>query len=199
MTPADDAVLDKLKQKAPDALATFLEAHKPRLLGYIEKSLGVALRRKIEPADIVQEVCLQALRSLPDADFSQRDPLNWLCHLAEQRIIDAHRKLFGAQKRSAHREVGLDSGSDHTGDAGLMNLLAASMTSASQAFSRNEKQFRLLGALEALPAESREALRLRYGEGLPTRDIAKKLGKSDGAIRVLLTRSVKKLQELLGA
>ena len=182
MTPSDDPVLNGLRQKDPEALAAFLEANKARLLGYIERSLGVALRRKVEPADIVQEVCLQALRLLPAADFNQSEPLNWLCHLAEQRIIDAHRKLFGAQKRSAHREVALEPGSEHTGEQGLMNLLAASMTSASQAFSRNEKQFRLLAALESLPEESREALRLRYGEGLPSRDIAKRLGKTDGAV-----------------
>jgi len=199
MTPSESELLERLQARDSDALAMFLEANKHRLLGYIEKNLGTALRSKLEPADIVQEVCLQALRLLPEADFSQRDPLNWLCHLAEQRIIDAYRKLFGAQKRSAHREVNLAGGGDRSEEAGLADLLAASMTTASQAFSRNEKQFRLLAALELLPPEGREALRLRYVENLPSREIARRLGKSDGAVRVLLTRSVRKLQEILQA
>jgi RNA polymerase sigma-70 factor (ECF subfamily) len=41
-------------------------------------------------------------------------------------------------------------------------------------------------------------LRLRYIEGLPSKDIAERLGKSDGAVRVMLTRSLSKLHDLLG-
>jgi len=36
------------------------------------------------------------------------------------------------------------------------------MTSASAAFSRNQKELRLMEALDGLPEEGREALRLRY-------------------------------------
>ena len=57
-------------------------------------------RRKVEPQDVLQEVTIEALRLLPEVDLSERDPFGWLCQIAEQRIIDAHRKLFGAQKRA---------------------------------------------------------------------------------------------------
>ena len=72
------------------------------------------------------------------------------------------------------------------------------MTSPSAAFSRNQKEIQLMEAMATLPPDSREALRLRYVDGLQTRDIAERMGKSDGAIRVLLTRSLSKLQDLLG-
>ena len=55
----------------------------------------------------------------------------------------------------------------------------------------------LLEAMASLPEESRHALRMRYVESLPTKQIAERLGKTDGAVRVLLTRSLKRLQELL--
>jgi RNA polymerase sigma-70 factor (ECF subfamily) len=105
-------------------------------------------------------------------------------------LIDAHRRLFGAQKRSASREVGLGSPGDDTQHSPLINLLVASMTSPSAAFSRDQKEMQLAHAIEALPEEGREALRLRYVEGLPTREIAARLGNTDGAVRVLLTRSL---------
>ena len=57
---------------------------------------------------------------------------------------------------------------------------------------------RMLTALEQLPEEHREVLRLRYLEGMPSKQIADKFGKSDGAIRVMLTRSLAKLQQVLG-
>ena len=52
-------------------------------------------------------------------------------------------------------------------------------------------------AISALPEEGREAIRLRYVEGRPSKEIAESLGKSDAAIRVLLSRTVKKLHQEL--
>ena len=71
------------------------------------------------------------------------------------------------------------------------------MTSASQAFSRDQKEFRLQEAITDLSEEQREALRLRYVEGMATKDVAEQLGKTDGAIRVLLSWTLSRLQELL--
>jgi RNA polymerase sigma-70 factor (ECF subfamily) len=80
----------------------------------------------------------------------------------------------------------------------VIDLLVASMTSPTQALSRKGREARLFEALAALPAEQREVLRLRYVENLPSKDIAQRLGKSDGSIRVMLTRSLDKLQRILG-
>jgi RNA polymerase sigma-70 factor (ECF subfamily) len=55
----------------------------------------------------------------------------------------------------------------------------------------------MLAALDTLPEPEREALRLRYLVGLPSKEIAKKLGKSDGATRVMISRALGKLHELL--
>jgi RNA polymerase sigma-70 factor (ECF subfamily) len=74
----------------------------------------------------------------------------------------------------------------------------ASMTTPSEAFSRNAKVARMQEAIAQLPAEHREALRLRYGENLPSKEVAQRMGKTDAAVRVMLTRSIRKLQELLG-
>jgi RNA polymerase sigma-70 factor (ECF subfamily) len=71
------------------------------------------------------------------------------------------------------------------------------MTTPSAAFSRDQRQLRVLAALDTLPEEQREAIRLRYLVGLPSKEIAQKLGKTDGAIRVMLSRSLGKLQEML--
>jgi RNA polymerase sigma-70 factor, ECF subfamily len=197
----DDALINRVRSGESQALAEFLVARQPQLMAFIDRRLGAALRRKIEPDDLYQELSAEALRSLGDVDLAQRDPFSWLCQVAERRIIDAHRKFFGSQKRDAAREVSLNaagSGSTSSSRPGLINLLMASMTSASQAFSRDQKQIRMLTALEQLPEEHREALRLRYLEGMPSKQIADKLGKSDGAIRVMLTRSLAKLQQILG-
>jgi len=191
-----DPLADRLRGRDPSALAAFVEARRPALLSFIEHRLGPTLRGKLEPQDVLQEAAIKALRELPRADFSVRDPFAWLCHLAEQCVVDGHRH-FAAGKRAAGREVpgNVPAGE---GSQDFIALLSASVTTPTQAVVRGERQQRLLAALAGLPEEHRAALRLRYGEGLPTKEVARRLNKTDVATRVLLTRLVQRLQELLG-
>jgi RNA polymerase sigma-70 factor (ECF subfamily) len=194
-----DDLVARIYSHDAQALADFIAGHRPQLMAFIERQLGAGLRRKVEPDDVFQETSAEAVRALPTAELGDRDPFSWLCQIAERRIIDLHRHFFGAQKRDAGREVSL--GSDRGSDAqpaGLINLLVASLTTPSQAFSRNAREARLLEALGKLPQEQQSALRMRYIENLPSKQIAERLGKSDAAIRVMLTRSLKRLNELLG-
>jgi RNA polymerase sigma-70 factor (ECF subfamily) len=193
----DDLVV-RIQRRETDALAAFLERHRPRLMAFIERQLGTALRRKVEPEDVFQEASAEAVRALPTVELGDRDPFSWLCQIAERRIIDLHRRFFASQKRDAARETPLeaDAGGDRHG--GLINLLVASLTTPSQAFSRNAREVRLLDALAKLPADQQTALRLRYMENLPSKEIAERLGKTDAAVRVMLSRSLQKLYDLLG-
>lgn len=198
MTPIDDeTILNRVRGGDGHAMADLIEKYRPQLVGYIEKNLSDNLRRKVEAQDILQEVSIHAVRGVGEMDLSERDCFGWLCQLAQRRIIDAHRKYFGAQKRSADREVGMHAKSDDGSRRGMIDLLAASMTTASQAFSRKVKQARLAEALEDLPEQTREVLHLRYVDGLATKEIAERIDKKDGAVRVMLTRAVQRLQEIL--
>lgn len=190
---------ERLRTGDRAALAELLNQCRPRLAAYIDRQLGDALRARIEIDDLLQEVNVEAVRTFGAIEWGDRDPFGWLCQVAQRRIIDAHRRLLGSQKRGGAREVRLDSpAADDTQRAGIVDLLAASMTTASQAFSRNQRERLLIEALAKLSPQQRDALRMRYVEGLPSKEIALRLGKSDGAIRVMLTRSLKLLHDLMG-
>lgn len=192
----DTQLLARLRSGDERALAEFVEANRPALMGFLHARIGGHLAKKVEPEDILQDACLEAIRSLDKAPLAEWDPLHWLFQVCERKIIDAHRKFFESQKRDAAREASIPDGSDMAG--GLGNLLAASMTTPSAAFSRDQRQLRVLAAIDTLPEDQREALRLRYLVGLPSKEIAQKLGKTDGAVRVMLSRSLARLQEMLG-
>jgi len=178
-------------------LGQFVQMQRLQLLAYIRRNVGAALARKVEVDDVLQDVTLEAIRRVNELATSDRDPFGWLCQIAEYRLIDIHRRYFGTQKRSAHREVELNAPGQDTRQTPLINLLIASLTTPSQAFSRDDKEFRLQAMLASLPEESRQALHYRYVDGLATKEIAERMGKTDGSIRVLLTRSLQKLQSLL--
>lgn len=197
MSDSDDTLLARLKQGEPDALAEFLGVKRGALLAFVERRLGPGLRRKLEPDDIVQEASAEAARVFPEIDLTDREPFAWLCLIAERRIVDAHRHFFAAQKRAASRETPLGAAGGGTRPA-IIDMLVASMTTASQALARNERERRLHEALAQLPESMGEALRLRYVEGLPSKEIAARLGKTDGATRVMLTRGLNRLLVILG-
>src|SRR5262245_34676970 len=90
-----EPLADRVRRRDP---AAYLEERRPALLAFIERRLGSALRGKLEPQDVLQELAVKALKELPQSDLSSRDPFGWLCHLAEQCIVDDHRH-FAADKR----------------------------------------------------------------------------------------------------
>ena len=76
----DEPLADRVRKRDATALAAFLEERRPALLSFVNRRLGSALRGKVETQDILQELAMKALRELPQADLSTRDPFGWLCH-----------------------------------------------------------------------------------------------------------------------
>ncbi len=195
----DPELLKGISEGSVEALAGFLEANQKQLMAFISRRLGEHLRKKVEVEDIFQDVSADAVRSITPEFPAEREPFSWLCHIAERKIVDAHRHHFGAQKRDAGRERALQFGSSGGGEIGMVNMLVKSMTTPSAAFSRNAREARLGNAMSGLSADQQEALRLKYIENKPSKEIAAALGKSDVAVRVMLTRTMKQLHELLDA
>src|SRR4051794_31267602 len=124
MTDSNEDTVERIKRGEREALVEFIEQRRPQLLAFIEKNASDAVRRKIEAADLLQEVSINALSSLSDVQLGDRDPFSWLCQLAERRIIDAHRRFYGSQKRAAGREIGIHAGGD-SDEKGFIDVLVA--------------------------------------------------------------------------
>jgi RNA polymerase sigma-70 factor, ECF subfamily len=57
-----------------------------------------------------------------------------------------------------------------------------------------EQLTQVLSAVGALPADRREALIMRFALGMDNREIARALGRSDGATKVLIHRAIRQLE-----
>jgi RNA polymerase sigma-70 factor (ECF subfamily) len=62
---------------------------------------------------------------------------------------------------------------------------------------RDELQ-RVMDNLQELPGDRREALIMRFALGMDNREIARALGRTDGATKVLIHRAIKQLEEQMG-
>src|SRR3954464_1189268 len=56
---------------------------------------------------------------------------------------------------------------------------------------------RILECVQRLPDDRREALIMRFALGMDNREIARALGRTDGATKVLLHRAIRQLEELV--
>jgi RNA polymerase sigma-70 factor (ECF subfamily) len=61
-----------------------------------------------------------------------------------------------------------------------------------------EELRQVMAHLEHLPDDRRDALIMRFALGMDNREIARALGRSDGATKVLIHRAIKQLQEEMG-
>ncbi len=199
MNPTDDQALQEaIKAGNTDALAQFIQQHRDQLIGFMRAITGSRLLTVLELDDLVQDVSASAIQSLATAPLNQFSPMEWIQQIARRRVVDAHRFHFEAQRRDAGKQQSLHAPDNGNSDGmGLEQLLAASMTSPSAAVSQDIRLTRMQQALRELSEEQQTTIRLRYVDGLTTKEIAQQLNKTDVAIRVLLSRSMRQLETLL--
>ena len=194
----DNRLIERIGQGDADALAAYIEAHRGPLAGFVQSITGDRLLSVVEIDDLMQEISAAAIAGLATAPLKEYEPMQWLRQVARRRVVDAHRFHFDAKRRDAGRQQSIHAAGSGGDDAvGLEALLAASLTSATAAVSRDFRMQRLDEAIAGLGDEQRAAVRMRYAEGLPTKQIAQRLGKTDVAVRVLLSRSMKVLEQQL--
>jgi RNA polymerase sigma-70 factor (ECF subfamily) len=79
----------------------------------------------------------------------------------------------------------------------LGEVLAASGSSPSQQAARHEQEVRLADVLARLPADYREVIILRNLEGLSHEEVARRMGRQVGAVRMLWVRALAGLRDEL--
>jgi len=166
----------------PDApLATLTDQHRARLWRTFTAWTG-------QPAiadDLTQDTLLEAWRSTRRPE-SEPDLTRWLFGVA-RNVLQRHR-----------REQGIRAGTlmDLPDDAPSLALASTSLDLDAE-LERDDIESLLDAALARLPAESRQALLLRYVDELPQRDIATRLGISEKALEGKLHRGKRAMHRYL--
>ena len=119
----------------------------------------------------------------------------WLRRLLAFNLIDAFREQ-GRAKRDRARERSLEAALEES-SARLGALLASEQTTPSQAAERHEEAVRLADALAALPEGQRQAIELRYGQGLGVAEIGRVMERGPEAVAGLLKRGLQGLRAQL--
>jgi RNA polymerase sigma-70 factor (ECF subfamily) len=152
--------------------------------------IGKELRSKLESMDLVQEVFIHALEGLGDFTYeNEGDFIRWLSKIAENAFRDNLDKLH-ADRRDIRKEVRLGGCGPTTGGrfAGTPGPIDA--TTPSAIMSKREDLARLEEAIDKLRPEYREVILLAKIEELSYSQIGERLGKSAGAVKMLVSRAI---------
>jgi RNA polymerase sigma-70 factor (ECF subfamily) len=161
-----------------------------------QAQMGRHLRTKCSPSDLVQQTLLEAHRDFAAFQGQQEgELLAWLRRILAHNLFNEARR-FGTQQRDTGREISLDqvqAGVD-TSSLALQNCLPADSPTPSQQAVAHEASVRLASALARLPEDYRAVLMLRIFEGLSAEEVAQRMQRSAGAVRMLQMRALAALR-----
>ncbi|MCW2967462.1 MAG: sigma-70 family polymerase sigma factor [Solirubrobacteraceae bacterium] len=132
--------------------------------------------------DLTEQTFLQAYRHFERAQReSEGRPLRpWLIRIAHNLAANHYRD------RSRKPQSVLDE-----------TTPVAAMHTTEDVVEGRDELARILAGVTQLPDERREALIMRFALGMDNREIARALGKTDGATKVLIHRAIKQLEEIV--
>lgn len=164
---------------AVDDIGSLLERLRPRLVLWCAARMSPSLRAQMDPEDAAQEVLLavhkdfHSYKGPPDRSF-----FKWIFVIADHKLKDLV-DFHGAQKRQK------------------IEPRAGSQISPSQAAGQIESIARLRAAIARLPDDYRTVIGLYKLESQDVSDVAKVMGRSENAVRVLYCRALKELRSIL--
>jgi RNA polymerase sigma factor (sigma-70 family) len=162
----DDSLVARLYQQHALSIMMYVRRHVPA---------------REEAEDILLDVFLAAVEHQELAEYSEQRQLAWLQRVAYHKCVDYHRR---AARRSA---VPLEEASTMLADD--------ERQSPDQLAVRSEEDKLLYERLSRLPESYQQVLQLRFAQGLSSAEIAHRLHKSDGAIRMILSRALTILRD----
>ena len=175
MATLDGDLLERARNNDAQALAEIYDQYSGPIYRYLYRYLGDA--RQAE--DLTGEVFLKLLQVL-NTPRAPRDKLRgWLYRVAHNLAMDWFRR------ESKSSPIELDDG------------LVCGDDSPVIAFEKRQDQQRLRQAITQLTPDQQRVILLRFAEGLKIAEVSQLVGKSEGAVKILQHRAVKRLRKLL--
>lgn len=174
MTPTSDAnerLLIEAAQKDPRRFADLYEANFERVYAFIARRV----RERADAEDLTAEVFHQALANIKKFEWRGAPFSAWLFRIASNAIADRW-------QRTQREQVGTaaDDPPDPRGSVSPEEI---------------EKRARLFRLVAELPADQRTVIEMRFAAGKSIADIARELGRTDGAVKQLQFRAIRALRD----
>ena len=159
----------------PDAFGALYDRYFPQIYRFAYSRV----RDQSLAEDVTSEVFFKALRNISRYTYSGHPFSSWLYQITLNAVADHY--------RGQHGEVELEEGAD----------LPSTAPSVVDEVVRRDRSRRIWSAIDQLPRHQRTAMVLKFREDKKIDEIAHIMGKSAGAVKLLLHRAVEKLRREL--
>jgi len=171
----EESLIRRAQQQDQEAFAQLYEEHFNKIYRYVALRIG----DKVEAEDVTQQVFINALRSISSFKWKGIPFAAWLFRIAHNQVVDYLRK------KTKQATVPLDES-------------LASSDSNPQLMAEHRLDIeQLLLATKRLTRAQREVIALRFAGELSTAQVAKVMGKSQGAVKALQHSAIVALRKAL--
>ncbi len=189
-------ILQQVRSGNTESLGLLLGLYRNYLLVVAANHLDRRLRQRLDPSDLVQEALLAAHRDF--ADFrgsSEREFMGWLRKILVHCIGHAVETHVKARKRDIRREAIQQPMADAS-DAGNLWIhhVSSRDSTPSEIYGRGEESLKLLQQLAKLKPEYRDVIVYRNLQGLSFDEVAARMGRKPGTVRMLWLRAIEKFR-----
>ncbi|HET7419116.1 MAG TPA: sigma-70 family RNA polymerase sigma factor [Candidatus Dormibacteraeota bacterium] len=160
-------------QRDPRQFGALYDRHFQQIYRFVYSRV----REQTAAEDVTSEVFMKALKAMPRYQDTGRPFAAWLYQIAVNAIADRYRTMRPTQA--------LDDFHDLSVSGPALDDLAA----------HRDEVRRIWALVEALPQQQRTALVLKFQEDMKIEDIALAMGKTAGAVKLLIHRGVTKLRD----
>ena len=161
-------LLNRARALDEDALT---EIHN-RYYGAVYRYISFRINNMQTVEDLTSEVFTRFLSALRDRHAPQNTIQGWLYGTAARVVKEQYRK----QKRSTVTQ--------------LDESIPSRTISPEQGLEENMTLDQLRGALSILTEDQQHVLALRFGQGMPIREVADTINKSEGSVKMLQVRAI---------
>jgi RNA polymerase sigma-70 factor (ECF subfamily) len=181
------AALELARTGDTGALGELLDSFRAYLAAIARARGAGRLQGKVDESDLVQDTLLQAHRNFSCFRGNTVEELaGWLRQIVVNATAHALRDRLDVAKRAATREQTV---------AGLSDVVPADGSTPSSHAMRHERAAELAQALTQLPEDMITVILGRHLDDLSYASLARILGRSEGAVRVLYTRAIRRLRD----
>jgi len=192
-------LVDRARQGETEPLGQLLQLYRNYLTILATTQLDRRLRRRMSPSDLVQEAMLAA-----HCDFakfrgsSERELLAWLRQILINCLHHAMETHLDAKRRDVRREISVEQVSAvlDRSVVQFVQVLADRGPSPSEPLRQRERAVALADQLAKLRAPYRDVIVLRTLQGLSFEEIADRMGRNAGAVRMLWLRAIDKFKQV---
>ena len=191
----DDDLIQRAQAGDQTAVAALLKRQEPFLRRVLQDRIPGRHAAKLGVDDILQTTFLAAVLNLSTYNPSEGAFESWIARIANNDLIEAIRGLDALKRggKIGHVTSGGADGED------FIEQLVGLMTSPTKKVARAEFMECVTAALESLPEVYQQVFRWRHVENASVEAIAGRMGRSEGAVFMLLRRAQEALRERLGS